>query len=112
MPQIWNFARNSDAAIDQAGYDCTVGFINTYAHDVIIPQGGVHGGQPAGQLAAVQEPAGPPALPAGQDARSQVLRLPGDRAQAVLARAADPGDRRQQHGPPTHPDSSTTCPGP
>ena len=42
--QIWNFARNSAATIDQARYDCTVGFINTYAHDVIIPQGGVHGG--------------------------------------------------------------------
>jgi UDP-glucose:(heptosyl)LPS alpha-1,3-glucosyltransferase len=42
--RIWNFARNSAAAIDQARYDCTVGFINTYAHDVIIPQGGVHAG--------------------------------------------------------------------
>lgn len=42
--QIWNFARNSAAAIDPSHYDCTVGFINTYAHDVIIPQGGVHGG--------------------------------------------------------------------
>jgi UDP-glucose:(heptosyl)LPS alpha-1,3-glucosyltransferase len=42
--RIWNFARNSAAAIDSSHYDCTVGFINTYAHDVIIPQGGVHGG--------------------------------------------------------------------
>lgn len=42
--RIWSFARNSEAAIDPAKYDCTVGFINTYAHDVIIPQGGVHGG--------------------------------------------------------------------
>ncbi len=42
--QIWNFALNSAAALDQAEYDCTVGFINTYAHDVIIPQGGVHAG--------------------------------------------------------------------
>jgi UDP-glucose:(heptosyl)LPS alpha-1,3-glucosyltransferase len=42
--QIWNFARNSEAALAQADYDCTVGFINTWAHDVIIPQGGVHGG--------------------------------------------------------------------
>ncbi len=42
--RIWSFARNSEAAITQAEYDCTVGFINTYAHDVIIPQGGVHGG--------------------------------------------------------------------
>jgi UDP-glucose:(heptosyl)LPS alpha-1,3-glucosyltransferase len=42
--QIWSFARNSEAALAQTDYDCTIGFINTYAHDVIIPQGGVHGG--------------------------------------------------------------------
>jgi UDP-glucose:(heptosyl)LPS alpha-1,3-glucosyltransferase len=42
--QIWSFARNSEAALKHADYDCTVGFINTYAHDVIIPQGGVHQG--------------------------------------------------------------------
>src|SRR5271157_5850915 len=42
--QIWNFALNSAAALEQAEYDCTVGFINAYAHDVIIPQGGVHAG--------------------------------------------------------------------
>ncbi|WP_165228028.1 glycosyltransferase family 4 protein [Aquisphaera insulae] len=42
--RIWSFARNSAAAINPADYDCTVGFINTYAHDVIIPQGGVHAG--------------------------------------------------------------------
>jgi UDP-glucose:(heptosyl)LPS alpha-1,3-glucosyltransferase len=46
--QIWSFARNSEAALAGGDYDCTVGFINTYAHDVIIPQGGVH----AGSLAA------------------------------------------------------------
>src|SRR4051794_5625030 len=42
--QIWSFARNSEAALAKADYDCTVGFINTWAHDVIIPQGGVHAG--------------------------------------------------------------------
>ena len=42
--QIWNFAVNSASAIDPEQYDCTVGFINTYAHDVIIPQGGVQEG--------------------------------------------------------------------
>ena len=44
LTRIWNFARNSEAALKEAEYDCSVGFINTYAHDVIIPQGGVHGG--------------------------------------------------------------------
>jgi UDP-glucose:(heptosyl)LPS alpha-1,3-glucosyltransferase len=42
--RIWNFACNSESALKQKDYDCTVGFINTWAHDVIIPQGGVHEG--------------------------------------------------------------------
>ena len=42
--QIWNFARNSEAALANNIYDCTVGLINTWAHDVIIPQGGTHQG--------------------------------------------------------------------
>lgn len=44
LARLLAFARNSEAAIDRAAYDCTVGFINTWHHDVIIPQGGVHGG--------------------------------------------------------------------
>jgi UDP-glucose:(heptosyl)LPS alpha-1,3-glucosyltransferase len=39
--KIVNFARNSEAALRGTNYDCTVGFINTWYHDVIIPQGGV-----------------------------------------------------------------------
>jgi UDP-glucose:(heptosyl)LPS alpha-1,3-glucosyltransferase len=42
--RILAFARNSEAALAGTDYDCTVGFINTWAHDVLIPQGGVHGG--------------------------------------------------------------------
>jgi UDP-glucose:(heptosyl)LPS alpha-1,3-glucosyltransferase len=42
--RIASFADASAALLKDAGYDCTVGFINTYEHDVIIPQGGVHGG--------------------------------------------------------------------
>jgi len=38
------FAENSARALKGSNYDCTVGFINTYEHDVIIPQGGVHRG--------------------------------------------------------------------
>jgi UDP-glucose:(heptosyl)LPS alpha-1,3-glucosyltransferase len=41
IERIGNFAKNSEEALSQAGHDCSVGFINTYAHDVIIPQGGV-----------------------------------------------------------------------
>jgi UDP-glucose:(heptosyl)LPS alpha-1,3-glucosyltransferase len=40
------FAKNSEKALREAeaDLDCSVGFINTWYHDVIIPQGGVHGG--------------------------------------------------------------------
>lgn len=44
LEQIWNFARNSEAALRQARYDCSIGFINTWGHDVVIPQGGVQAG--------------------------------------------------------------------
>ena len=40
--RIWGFARNAEAALRRASYDCTVGFINTWHQDVLIPQGGVH----------------------------------------------------------------------
>ncbi|WP_435005414.1 glycosyltransferase family 4 protein [Tundrisphaera lichenicola] len=42
--RIWNFARNSARALAAASdrYDCSIGLINTWHHDVIIPQGGVH----------------------------------------------------------------------
>jgi UDP-glucose:(heptosyl)LPS alpha-1,3-glucosyltransferase len=41
--RTWSFARNSERALREveAGYDCTIGLINTWHHDVIIPQGGV-----------------------------------------------------------------------
>ena len=41
--KIWDFARNSEDALRRESFDCTVGFINTWHHDVLIPQGGVHG---------------------------------------------------------------------
>jgi UDP-glucose:(heptosyl)LPS alpha-1,3-glucosyltransferase len=40
--RLLSFARNSESALRQARYDCTVGLINTWYHDVIIPQGGLH----------------------------------------------------------------------
>src|SRR4051812_21928526 len=42
--RIWSFAANSEKALRAAesGIDCTVGFINTWHQDVLIPQGGVH----------------------------------------------------------------------
>src|SRR5689334_216797 len=44
LERTWNFARNSEEALGKASHDCSVGFINTWRHDVIIPQGGVHAG--------------------------------------------------------------------
>ena len=38
------FGKNSEVALGTAEYDCSVGFINTWHHDVLIPQGGVHEG--------------------------------------------------------------------
>ncbi|HWE36090.1 MAG TPA: glycosyltransferase family 4 protein [Isosphaeraceae bacterium] len=40
--RLWDFAVQSEALLRRPDYDCTVGFINTWHHDVIIPQGGVH----------------------------------------------------------------------
>ena len=40
--RIRSFADNSALALRGRAYDCTVGFINTWATDVLIPQGGVH----------------------------------------------------------------------
>jgi UDP-glucose:(heptosyl)LPS alpha-1,3-glucosyltransferase len=44
LERLWRFARNSEAALGQVSYDCTVGLINTWHHDVLIPQGGVQHG--------------------------------------------------------------------
>lgn len=42
--RLLSFARNSEEALRAADHDCSVGLINTWHHDVIIPQGGVHAG--------------------------------------------------------------------
>ncbi len=44
LERIWNFADHSEQAMRHGQHDCSVGFINTWAHDVIIPQGGVQQG--------------------------------------------------------------------
>jgi len=41
MERIRSFAVNSEEVLRQAHHDCSVGFVNTFAHDVLIPQGGV-----------------------------------------------------------------------
>jgi len=44
LGRMFSFGGNSAKALSAAEYDCTVGFINTWHHDVLIPQGGVHEG--------------------------------------------------------------------
>ncbi len=42
--RIGSFGERSEEALRHGANECSVGFINTWAHDVIIPQGGVHPG--------------------------------------------------------------------
>ena len=44
LARIMAFGRNSETAMARGNHDCSVGFINTWSTDVLIPQGGVHGG--------------------------------------------------------------------
>ena len=40
--RILSFARNAEAALAGHRFDCTIGLINTWSQDMLIPQGGVH----------------------------------------------------------------------
>lgn len=46
MGAIWKFAVESERHLRARpdAYDCTIGFINTWHQDILIPQGGVHSG--------------------------------------------------------------------
>ncbi len=44
LERLWNFADLSEQALRRGSHECSVGFINTWAHDVIVPQGGVQEG--------------------------------------------------------------------
>jgi UDP-glucose:(heptosyl)LPS alpha-1,3-glucosyltransferase len=57
LERIWSFARNSEAALSRTPHDCSVGFTGTWAHDVIIPQGGVHQGSLLGNAKRFPSPA-------------------------------------------------------
>jgi UDP-glucose:(heptosyl)LPS alpha-1,3-glucosyltransferase len=89
VARIRSFARNSEQALRHGRHDCSVGFINTYAHDVIIPQGGV--------------------LPASLMANAQRFTSPLARQLYVLAKTANPKHwvcrsiERKQYHPRRHP---------
>jgi UDP-glucose:(heptosyl)LPS alpha-1,3-glucosyltransferase len=57
--RIWDFAARCESWLhEEAGrYDCTVGLINTWGQDVLIPQGGVRAASLA--ASALRFPAGP-----------------------------------------------------
>ncbi len=42
--RIWDFAVSSEIALRADPHDCSIGFINTWHQDILIPQGGVHAG--------------------------------------------------------------------
>ena len=42
--RIWSFAENSEIALKANPHDASIGFINTWHQDILIPQGGVHQG--------------------------------------------------------------------
>ena len=41
--RIWGFAQASADRLANSDHDCSIGFINTWGTDILIPQGGVHG---------------------------------------------------------------------
>jgi UDP-glucose:(heptosyl)LPS alpha-1,3-glucosyltransferase len=57
LERLFAFGRNSEEALRQSDHDCSVGFVNTWHHDVLIPQGGVHGASL--EANAKRFPAGP-----------------------------------------------------
>jgi UDP-glucose:(heptosyl)LPS alpha-1,3-glucosyltransferase len=59
IERILSFARNSEKNLREANHDCSIGFINTWFHDVIIPQGGIQQGSLAANAARFSPPARP-----------------------------------------------------
>ena len=98
-----SFARNSEHAFrerDAMTYDCTIGLINTWHHDVIIPQGGVRAGQLRSPIPSAS-PTGWRRLGlhrSGKQANPKGLDLPGDRASPVRSGPSGPGRRRFEDG--------------
>ena len=81
-------------------YDCTVGLINTWHHDVLIPQGGRPRGEPRRTTPGGSRPGWRRwALHPGQAGQSQGLDLPGDRGPAVRPGPGGPGRGRLEDGP-------------
>ncbi len=58
LDRIWSFAERSELAIARGGHEASVGFINTWGHDVLIPQGGVQQGSLRANSARFVSPIG------------------------------------------------------
>ncbi len=58
LDRIWSFAERSEQAIARGGHEASVGFINTWGHDVLIPQGGVQLGSLRANSARFVSPIG------------------------------------------------------
>ncbi len=58
LDRIWSFAERSEQAIARGGHEASVGFINTWGHDILIPQGGVQQGSLRANSARYVSPIG------------------------------------------------------
>ena len=83
LERIWSFAENSELAMTAASHECSVGFINTWAHDVIIPQGGVQEGSLRANAGRFPTGLQRRSLSPDEVRQSEILGLPGDREQTI-----------------------------
>ena len=97
IERILNFARNSEKALRQANHDCSIGFINTWFHDVIIPQGGVQQGSLAANAERFSPLARPLYLAAKKMNPKHWLHRPIEHS-AVRGNTPAAGRRGEQHG--------------
>ena len=86
----------------QAHHDCSIGFINTWAHDVIIPQGGVQAGSLTANAQRFRRDSSRQAYLLAKTANPKNWLHRLDREQAVRLRPEAAGGRRQQHGQAAH----------
>ena len=103
--------RNSEQAMRHGRHDCSVGFINTWAHDVIIPQGGVQEGSLRANAGRFSTAVHGQAYRLVEDGQSQVLGASRDRAPAIRPRAARRGSWPSARWSAGISKSFTTCPG-
>ena len=100
LERIWNFADHSEQAMRYGRHECSVGFINTWAHDVIIPQGGVQEGSLRANAGRFSTAVHGQAYRLVKAANPEVLGPSRHRAPAIRPGAYGALRGRQPDGPP------------